>query len=204
MHGVALAIGLILALGPQNVFVFQQGAIQPNITRALPTVLTAGLSDTLLILLGVFGVSAVVIEFAWLQTTLFGVGFILLVYIGWTLYTAPAVEVNPCTEEFLGIREQIGFTASVSLLNPHAILDTVGVIGTNALTYATPNRWVFTAGCLLVSWTWFSGLVLTGWAFGESTNADSLMQYLNVISAGIVWIVAVYMGWQFIESLAVV
>ena len=40
-HGVALAVGLILALCPQNVFVFQHGAIQPDISRAVPTVLTA-------------------------------------------------------------------------------------------------------------------------------------------------------------------
>ena len=203
-HGVALAVGLILALGPQNVFVFQQGAIQPDISRAVPTVLTAGLADTLLILLGVLGVSAVVIEFAWLQTTLFGAGFVMLVYIGWTIYTAPAVEINPHAEEFLSAREQVGFTASVSLLNPHAILDTVGVIGTNALAYSSPDRWVFTAGCLLVSWGWFTGLAMTGWALGESTNANLWMQYLNGISAIVVWIVALYMGWQFMDLLAIV
>jgi Lysine efflux permease len=85
-HGVILAVGLIVALGPQNVFVFQQGAIQPDLGRTLPTVLTAGLSDTLLILLGVFGVSAVGLEFAWVQTVLFGAGTVLLAYIGWTVY----------------------------------------------------------------------------------------------------------------------
>ena len=48
-HGVVLAVGLIVALGTQNVFVFQQGATQPRFRRALPTVLTASLSDTLLV-----------------------------------------------------------------------------------------------------------------------------------------------------------
>ncbi len=196
-HGAILAVGLIVALGPQNVFVFQQGAIQPTLGRTLPTVLTAGLSDTLLILLGVFGVSAVVLEFAWVQTALFGAGTVLLAYIGWTLYTAPAVSVDPQTEEFLGTREQVGFTASVSLLNPHAILDTVGVIGTNALTYAVPDRWVFTVACLAVSWGWFTGLAVTGLAVGESASANRWLRHLNGVSAVIVWLVALYMGWQF-------
>ena len=31
------------------------------------------------------------------------------------------------------IKKQILFAASVSLLNPHAILDTIGVIGTNSI-----------------------------------------------------------------------
>lgn len=203
-HGLVLAIGLIVALGPQNVFVFQQGAVQPRLTWALPTVLTAGISDTLLILLAVLGVSVVVLQFAWLQTVLFGAGFVFLLYIGWALYSAPALDVDPHTEDFLGTREQIGFTASVSLLNPHAILDTIGVIGTNALAYSGQNRWIFTAGCLFVSWGWFIGLAVAGWALGESAHADRWMRYLNTASAVVVWIVALYMGWQLIGLLEIV
>lgn len=195
-HGAVLAIGLIVALGPQNVFVFQQGAVQPRLTRALPTIITAGVSDTVLILLAVLGVSVVVLQFAWLQTVLFGAGFVFLLYIGWVLLSSPAFEVDPHTEEFMGVREQVGFTASVSLLNPHAILDTVGVIGTSALAYSGSDRWIFTAACLLVSWGWFGGLALTGWALGETANENRWMTHLNTISAVIVWIVALYMGWR--------
>jgi L-lysine exporter family protein LysE/ArgO len=195
-HGTVLALGLIVALGPQNVFIFQQGAVQPRLTRALPAVITAGISDTVLILLAVLGVSVVVLQFAWLQTILFGVGFVFLLYIGWVLFSSPALNPDPQTEEFLGTREQVGFTASVSLLNPHAILDTVGVIGTNALAYSGSDRWVFTAGCLLVSWGWFGGLALAGWTLGETADEGRWMRYLNTASAVIVWIVALYMGWR--------
>lgn len=203
-HGIVLAIGLIVALGPQNIFIFQQGAVQPRLTRAFPTVLTAGISDTLLILLAVLGVSGAVLQFAWLQTALSGAGFIFMLYIGWVLYSSPALNVDPDTEDFLGTREQIGFTASVSLLNPHAILDTIGVIGTNALAYSGLNRWIFTKGCLLVSWGWFGGLAVAGWGLGESASADRWMRYLNTASAVVVWIVALYMGWQLIGLLEIV
>jgi L-lysine exporter family protein LysE/ArgO len=195
-HGTVLALGLIIALGPQNVFIFQQGAVQPRLVRALPTVITAGIADTILILLAVLGVSVVVLQFAWLQTILFGAGFVFLLYIGWILYSSPALDVDPHAEELLSAREQVGFTASVSLLNPHAILDTVGVIGTNALAYAGPDRWIFTAGCLLVSWGWFGGLALAGRALGNTADADRWMRYLNTVSAAIIWLVALYMGWQ--------
>lgn len=56
VHGFILSVGLIAAVGPQNVFVFQQGAVQPRLRRSLPTVLTAGVADTVLIL-GAFSVS---------------------------------------------------------------------------------------------------------------------------------------------------
>ena len=118
VHRTVLAVGLIVALGPQNVFVFQRGAVQPRLRRALPTVFTAGVSDTLLILLAVLGVSVVVLQFAWLETVLFGAGFVFLLSIGWALLFTPELEVDPQTEEFLGTHEQIGFTASVSVAEP--------------------------------------------------------------------------------------
>jgi L-lysine exporter family protein LysE/ArgO len=203
IHGFVLAVGLIIALGPQNVFIFQQGVAQPRLRRVLPTVVTAGVSDTVLILLAVLGVSVVIFQFAWLQTVLFGVGFIFLCYIGWVLFTTSTLDVNPQTEELLGAREQVGFTASVSLLNPHAILDTVGVIGTNALAYSGLDRWIFTAACLLVSWGWFGSLAVAGWTLAESTYADQWVRYLNTISAVIIWAVALFMGWQLTVTLPV-
>ncbi|TMZ55245.1 amino acid transporter, partial [Klebsiella pneumoniae] len=57
LHGIVLAFGLILPLGTQNVFVFNQGASQPKFRGAVPVILTASLCDTLLILLAVVGVS---------------------------------------------------------------------------------------------------------------------------------------------------
>jgi L-lysine exporter family protein LysE/ArgO len=59
-HGFILALGLILPLGAQNVFVFQQGATQHRFFQALPAVITAAVCDTALIILAVLGVSVVV------------------------------------------------------------------------------------------------------------------------------------------------
>ena len=41
LHGVILAFGLIIPLGIQNVFIFNQGATQPKFIYALPSILTA-------------------------------------------------------------------------------------------------------------------------------------------------------------------
>ena len=62
IHGIILAFGLIIPLGVQNVFVFNQGASQPNIWSG-PVVLTASICDTLLILIAVQGVSLVLLTF---------------------------------------------------------------------------------------------------------------------------------------------
>ncbi|WP_307724718.1 LysE/ArgO family amino acid transporter [Sporolactobacillus inulinus] len=59
------------------------------------------------------------------------------------------------------------FALSVSLLNPHALLDTIGVIGTNALNYSGSEKWTFAAACASVSWLWFFGLAWCGRGVGQ-------------------------------------
>lgn len=83
LHGIILAFGLILPLGVQNVFVFSQGATQPTLLRALPAGVTAAICDTLLILLAVFGLSLIVLQFEWLRITLMTIGIIF--YFIWAI-----------------------------------------------------------------------------------------------------------------------
>ena len=86
IHGIILAFGLIIPLGVQNVFVFNQGASQPNIWRAAPVVLTASMCDTLLILIAVQGVSLILLTFSWLTNTLYVIGFFFLIYMGLVIW----------------------------------------------------------------------------------------------------------------------
>lgn len=195
-HGFVLAAALIVAIGPQNVFIFQQGIAQPRLVRTVPTVLTAAIADTLLIGISVVGLSVVILRFAWLRTAMFAAGAIFLAYYGWALLRQPALAVDPDTESFLRTRQQIGFTASVSLLNPHALLDTIGVIGTNALAYGGPDRWYFAIGCVVVSWVAFSALALAGRLFESTKTGSRLIEYVNPASAIVMWLFAGWMVWQ--------
>ncbi|MDZ5813021.1 hypothetical protein U4E84_16920 [Halorubrum sp. AD140] len=70
------------------------------------------------------------------------------------------------------------------------------MIGTNALAYAAPSRWAFTAACLVVSWGWFLGLAAGGRLLGDAIATDGRLRYLNAISAGAVWAVALFMAWR--------
>lgn len=81
-HGVILAFGLILPLGVQNVFVFNQGATHRKFAHALPAVVTAGVCDTLLIALTEDGVSVIVLQFEWLKALMFIAGVLFLSYMG--------------------------------------------------------------------------------------------------------------------------
>ena len=192
LHGLILAFGLILPLGVQNVFVFSQGATQPNLSRVLPATITAAMCDTILILLAVFGLSIIVLQFEWLRISLMIVGVIFLLYMGYVIWRSEP-KVNG-TNQALPIRQQIIFALSVSFLNPHAILDIVGVIGTSALKYVGTEQISFTVTCILVSWLWFFGLTIAGALVKKLDSAGNLMTAFNKCSAIFIWGTAIYIS----------
>lgn len=192
INGFILAFGLILPLGVQNVFVFNQGAAHRQFHRVLPVVIAASLCDTLLISLAVFGVSAIVLGIYWLKALLQGVGVLFLLYMGWVTWRSSGGQTDKPAEQ-LNPRRQVAFALSVSLLNPHAILDTVGVIGTSSLSYSGAAKMAFALACIVVSWLWFTGLALAGRMVGSMDQSGKLLMILNKVSALVIWGTAVYL-----------
>ncbi|MEG6521841.1 LysE/ArgO family amino acid transporter [Desulfotomaculum sp. 1211_IL3151] len=193
IHGFLLAFGLILPLGVQNVFVFNQGANQPTLFKAAPVIITAAICDTMLIAMAVLGVSVLVLKLNWLNTVLYGLGIIFLIYMGWATWRSTVGSNAEEQPEAMPPKKQILFAASVSLLNPHAILDTVGVIGTSSLHYSGNDKWLFALAAILVSWFWFIGLALAGRLLGKKDGEGKWLKGLNKISALIIWGTAVYL-----------
>ncbi len=192
IHGFVLALGLILPLGVQNVFIFNQGASGKRWTRALPAVITASVCDTMLILLAVLGVSLIVLTLEWLKVILFIGGACFMLYMGWSIWRS-SPSGNPEGSKGLPAKQQVLFAMSVSLLNPHAILDTIGVIGTSSLSYEGGGKAVFALAAILVSWLWFVGLALAGRLVGGLDGNGTLLKRINQVSALVVWGMAIYL-----------
>lgn len=191
-HGIILAFGLILPLGVQNVFIFSQGATQDSILRALPATITAAICDTVLIMLAVFGLSLIILQIEGLRMTLMVAGILFLLYMSISIWRSTPKEAK---EGFaLPMKKQILFALSVSLLNPHAILDIVGVIGTSALKYSGYELAVFTATCIAVSWIWFFGLMIVGARVKQLGNRTTIMTVFNKCSAVFIFGMAIYLS----------
>ncbi len=187
-HGILLAIGLILPLGAQNVFVFNQGANHKSLKKSLPVIITASLCDTLLILLAVLGVTLFLNAFPPLKLIIYIIGLLFLLYMAYSIWNErPANQDN---SDAMSAKKQIGFAMSVSLLNPHAIMDTIGVIGTSATAYVGHNRIAFTIACIAVSWLWFLSLAYIGKIIGSIDKQGNIIVILNKVSAIIILIVA--------------
>lgn len=191
LHGIILAFGLILPLGVQNVFIFSQGVMQPSLMKALPATITAAICDTLLILLAGLGLSIIVLQFEAIRFVLLMGGILFLMYMGVVIWRSDAATFE--NKKALPIKKQIIFALSVSLLNPHAILDTVGVIGTNAVKYNGQEQWYFLCACIVVSWLWFFGLMLTGATLKKRHISPNMFSVFNKVSALFIWGTAVYL-----------
>lgn len=191
LHGFILSFGLILPLGVQNIFVFSQGATQQNLFKALPSAITAALCDTLLIILAIFGVSMIVLQFEWIRIILLVVGVLFLLYMGKVIWSSSATDLQE--KSSLPMKKQIVFSLSVSLLNPHAILDTIGVIGINALKYTGFQQIIFAMACISVSWIWFLGLMIAGVGMKKLHISSGLFILLNKLSALFIWGTSVYL-----------
>lgn len=198
IHAVVLAFGLILPLGVQNVFIFNQGLTQKKYLHALPAIITAGISDTLLIGAAVGGMSLLLVQWPLLTNILYGAGSLFLLYMAWGLWKTSASSAEAPTVMSAG--RQIAFAASVSILNPHALLDTVAVIGTSSIQYAGLERIYFTITTMAVSWVWFLGLAGAGRMVGSHDRTGRLRLILSRVSALIMVGIALMMCWRLFHS----
>ena len=186
VHGFCLALGLILPLGVQNLFVFQQGIVQRKLLYAIPVVVTAAICDTILIILSVSGVSMVFIHFCVLKNCLLVCGILFLLYMGYINWRNCGDLQGVNVKAFLP-KQQIVFAMSVSFLNPYAFLDIIGVIGTSSLQYENEEKILFTFACILVSWIWFFSLAFAGRCLGAADNLGNKIKIINKISSLFIW-----------------
>lgn len=195
-QGFALGAGLIVAIGAQNVFVLTQGA------RGHRPWLVAGVCsgcDALLIALGVGGVGSLASGSPWVVTllTLCGAAFLLA-------YGLRALK-SSLRGESLGLDEDsprpstraiLLMALGVSLLNPHALLDTVVLIGGLASRLDAPGRASFGLGAGLASLCWFYALSLGGRALAPVLRRPGSWRVLDALVCLVMWGLAGGLLWD--------
>ncbi|MGW8380133.1 LysE family transporter [Streptomyces sp. ODS28] len=154
LAGLLLGLALIVPIGAQNVFVVGQG-LAVGWPRAGWAVIAAGCCDTLLIVAGAAGVSGLLNGFPGLRAALLLGGALFLGYLGVQSWRAREGLAGLEGGDVLSGRRVLLRTVSVSLLNPHAILDTVGVMGATISAQPETQRALFAGGAISASWVWF-------------------------------------------------
>ena len=157
MSGMALGLGLIVAIGAQNAFVLRQGL---RVEHVAAVVAVCTLSDLALIAGGVLGAGAALSRVPWLIPVICFAGAAFLLCYG-LLAARRALRPGALLPDARGVRTGLAVTVGTCLaltwLNPHVYLDTVVLLGSMSSTYGE-HRWAFAAGAGVGSTVWFTGL----------------------------------------------
>lgn len=158
MQGLALSLGLIVAIGAQNVFVLRQGLRREHV---LSVVLLCTVADAALIAAGVMGMARVLGERSGLARALAGAGAAFLAWYAWqALRRMRQPQHLRADAGGTGLTRgaALAQAAAFTLLNPHVYLDTVLLVGSIGAQQPGALRAWFVAGASAASLLWFSGL----------------------------------------------
>ena len=158
LTGFALSFSLILAIGSQNAFVLRQAILRQHIGAI---VLFCAVSDALLIMVGVGGLSLLIADFVdQLAPWLFGGAAIWLAGYGvLRLRDALGNQALTADDQPVGsLAASLAMAAILTFGNPHVYLDTVVLIGTVSLQFDGMAKMAFAAGAMTASLVFFVGL----------------------------------------------
>ena len=158
VQGLALSLGLIVAIGAQNAFVLRQGLKHEHVGSV---VLFCALADALLITAGVMGMAQALGERPGLARLLALAGAGFLAWYSWQAFRRMprAGRLRAAGgEERLSRTAVLAQAAGFTLLNPHVYLDTVVLVGSIGAQQPAGLRAWFVAGASLGSLGWFTAL----------------------------------------------
>lgn len=157
-QGLALGLGLIVAIGAQNAFVLRQGLRREQVGTV---VLFCAAADALLIAAGVLGLGQALGRSPGLARALALGGAVFLAAYAWQALQR-ARRPQPLRaaggEQRLSPSAAVAQAAAFTLLNPHVYLDTVLLVGSIGAQQPPALRGWFIAGASSASVLWFTAL----------------------------------------------
>ena len=155
IQGLALSLGLIVAIGAQNAFVLRQGLRREHVGTV---VLFCVVADALLISVGVLGMAQALGDRPVFARALAWAGAVFLAIYGWrALQRARDVQQLQTVEGgvIMGRGAALVQAAAFTLLNPHVYLDSVLLVGSIGAQQPLALQGWFIAGASTASLFWF-------------------------------------------------
>jgi len=189
ISGFLISISLILALGPQNVFVMRQGLLRSHVFAAC---LVCSISDALLIGAGVLGVGLFLSEMDELAIWMsIGASIFLILYGCLRVKSAlnpKGLEVSD--DESQDLWPTILAGLAFTYLNPHVYVDTLLLIGGASSNYAGDEKLMFGIGAATASFVFFFSLGYGAKRLSPILNNPESWKIIDLFIAGVMFTVA--------------
>ena len=154
IQGFIIGSSLIIAIGPQNLFVINQG-LRKNFVFIV--VLICSLSDSLLIVCGIYLSNNILSLNTSLITIMKLIGGIWLILYGISkIKNSRQHEINSNAFNESSFSKVIVTTLAITYANPHVYLDTVILLGSISINF--DNKLYFGLGAIFASFIFFFSL----------------------------------------------
>ena len=154
IQGFIIGSSLIIAIGPQNLFVINQG-LKKNFVFIV--VLICSLSDSLLIVCGIYLSNNILSLNTSLITIMKLIGGIWLILYGISkIKNSRQNEINSNGFNESSFSKVIVTTLAITYANPHVYLDTVILLGSISINF--DNKLYFGLGAIFASFIFFFSL----------------------------------------------
>jgi L-lysine exporter family protein LysE/ArgO len=189
--GFFLGLSLIVAIGAQNAFVLRQGILRQHVFYVA---LFCSISDALLIVLGVTGISyffndfitehsKIIFGFAALWLLAYGLLRLNSVFKANSAIIISNIEPN-------SLLNSISIAAIFTFANPHVYLDTMILIGSISQQFVDLNRVYFAFGASIASFFWFFGIAYGAKLLTPIMQTPRHWRILDTFIASIMFIIA--------------
>ena len=189
ISGFLISISLILALGPQNVFVLRQGLLRSHVFASC---LVCSISDALLIAAGVLGVGLFITQIEGLAVWMSIGASIFLIFYGClrikSALNPKGLEVDDSESKDLWPTMLAGL--AFTYLNPHVYVDTLLLIGGASSRYTGDDQLMFGVGAATASFVFFFSLGYGAKSLSPLLNNPESWKIIDLFIAGIMFTVA--------------
>ena len=193
LTGFFTGLSLIVAIGAQNSFVLRQGVLRQHVFYIA---LFCGLSDALLITIGIAGISFFLNNFI-NEFSDFLFGFSALWILGYGILRLKSAVFS--SELELGMKKPsqksllstLSIAAILTFANPHVYLDTMVLIGSVSQQFSGLNKVAFGMGASLASFIFFFSLAYGAKALLPIMKKTSSWRILDSLIALIMFFIAI-------------
>ena len=191
LTGLFLGLSLIVAIGAQNAFVIRSGILRNHIFYIA---LFCAISDSLLIILGIAGISFFLKDFInEFSNIIFGFSALWLFSYG-LLRIRSALINNYITvdnnSKSSSLLKAISIVAIFTFVNPHVYLDTMILIGSISQQFLDTNRIYFAIGACTASFIWFFSIAYGAKLLTPIMQKPSHWRNLDLLIALIMFVIA--------------
>lgn len=175
-------LSVIVAIGPQNAFLLRQSVRREHAWLVASIML---LGDIIMVSLGGFGIGHLLEGWPWAKLALTVLGALYIFRFGVGVFRQMTAPKTLTTDGVVHRKNIAAGAFAVTFLNPHAIFDTVVLVGTMALQFQGQDKIVFMTGAIVGSTLWFYGIAWIGQSLAPYLSQPKVWR---VIDAFIVFV----------------